>query len=698
MRADAGKMARLFALLILFLLIVTTFIGGWITVTKIHAAAVSNAGLHVVGNTIENSSDQVFRPLGVDRGGSEYMCDSGSDNTVFDNGANPNAQGLTGAALDTAAENQALTGFESWDVNTVRIPLNEDCWLGINGYPAATYTSADYQQRIIDFVNLLTSHGFAVIVDLHWAAPGTQQANSQTPMPDADHTGAFWTSVANTFKSNSAVIFDLFNEPYTQSWSCWLNGSTGASQAPCNDVGFAAEGMQSMVNTIRATGATNILMAGGLAYSNDLSQWLQNEPNDPQHNLAASWHLYNFNACNNVICWNSNVAPVAAKVPVITGELGENDCASTFIDQAMNWDDQNGVGYLGWGWDTYNCSSYPALISDYNGTPTAFGQGLHDHLISLNQGAGGGGGSTPTPTPTNTPVPTNTPNPTPTPNPTGSIAIDAGGSGAGSFVADTNFSGGTADTHTATVDTSGVSNPAPEEVYQTERYGDFSYTIGGFTPGGSYTVRLHEAETYWTSTGQREFNVSINSTQVLSNFDIVAAAGGADKAVMEQFTENANSSGQFALQFSSVVNYAKIDGIEILPNGSGGGTPTPTPTPTNTPTPTPTPISGVACSVRYVNSNQWSNGFTGNITITNTGSTTINGWTLVFTFPDNQQIYQIWNANYTQQAEQVTLTSVSYNGTLAPGGTASPGFNASWSGSNANPTSFTLNGTPCSVS
>src|SRR5215472_7355809 len=111
-------------------------------------------------------------------------------------------------------------------------------------------------------------------------------------MPDLNHDPTFWTSVANTFKSNSSVLFDLFNEPFTSSWSCWLNGSTAANASPCNDVGFAAAGMQNLVNTVRATGATNIIMLGGLAYSNDLSGWLANEPTDPLNNLVAAQHIY----------------------------------------------------------------------------------------------------------------------------------------------------------------------------------------------------------------------------------------------------------------------------------------------------------------------------------------------------------------------------------------------------------------------
>src|SRR5579875_1473291 len=361
-------------LLMLFVLALLTCSTALVVVlrspTQAHAA-VSNSGLHVSGNQIVNSSGQVVRPLGVDRSGAEYMCDASGDNTVFDDGANPNSAGLTGAALDSAFNAATIPAFQSWDIQAVRLPVNEDCWLGINGYPAAQYTAATYQQTIVNYVNLLTSNNFIVIFDLQWSAPGTTQANKQVPMPDLDHAPAFWTSVANTFKNNSSVIFDLYNEPYTSSWACWRDGSTAANASPCSDVGFAVAGMQTLVNTVRATGATNVIMLGGLAYSNNLSQWLQYKPTDPLNNLVASFHLYNFNACSSTSCWDSQVAPVAAQVPVIAGEIGENDCAHGFIDTAMAWFDQHGISYLGWAWDTYDCSSFPALISNYNGTPTA---------------------------------------------------------------------------------------------------------------------------------------------------------------------------------------------------------------------------------------------------------------------------------------------------------------------------------------
>jgi hypothetical protein len=152
----------------------------------------------------------------------------------------------------------------------------------------------------------------------------------------------------------------------------------------------------------------------------------------------------------------------------------------------------------------------------------------------------------------------------PPPPPTG-LQINSGGPATGSWTADEDFTGGTTVTTTKTVDTSGVTNPAPEAVYQSNRYGTFSYAVPGLTAGKSYTVRLHFAETYWSGVGQRIFNVSINGQQVLTNFDIVAAAGAVDKAVVEQFTATADSTGKITIQFTTVKDNAQVNGIEILP-------------------------------------------------------------------------------------------------------------------------------------
>ena len=143
------------------------------------------------------------------------------------------------------------------------------------------------------------------------------------------------------------------------------------------------------------------------------------------------------------------------------------------------------------------------------------------------------------------------------------VQINCGGPAVSPFVADKDFTGGSTINHANTIDLSGVTNPAPMAVYQTARIANFTYTVPGFTAGSSHTVRLHFAETFWSTAGSRIFNVSINGTQVLTNFDIFAAAGAKNKAIIEQFTVNANSSGQYVIQFTSVKDNSLVSGIEV---------------------------------------------------------------------------------------------------------------------------------------
>jgi hypothetical protein len=146
---------------------------------------------------------------------------------------------------------------------------------------------------------------------------------------------------------------------------------------------------------------------------------------------------------------------------------------------------------------------------------------------------------------------------------TGGVQINSGGPAMSPFAADMGFTGGGTINHTNTIDLSGVNNPAPMAVYQTARIGNFKYTIPGFNAGSSHTVRLHFAETYWTAAGLRVFNVSINGTQVLTNFDIFAAAGAKNKAFVQQFTANANASGQYVITFTPVKDNSLVSAIEV---------------------------------------------------------------------------------------------------------------------------------------
>ncbi|MFC4107578.1 cellulose binding domain-containing protein [Micromonospora zhanjiangensis] len=125
-------------------------------------------------------------------------------------------------------------------------------------------------------------------------------------------------------------------------------------------------------------------------------------------------------------------------------------------------------------------------------------------------------------------------------------------------------------------------------------------------------------------------------------------------------------------------------------------TPPPTTPPPTTPPPTTPPGQSGSCAVDYA-VNAWNTGLTASIKITNRGTSAINGWTLSFTLPGGQTITSGWNATYSGSAGPVTARNVAYNATLAPGGSTDIGFQATHTGNTAEPTSFTLNNTPCTL-
>ncbi len=301
----------------------------------------------------------------MDRSGTEYACVQG--------------WGFGDGPYDLAS----VEAIRSWNVTAVRVPLNEDCWLGINGVTPA-YSGAPYRAFIAAYVHLLESQAIRPILDLHWNAPGTNLSTGQMPMADEDHAPAFWASVASTFRNDSLVIFDLYNEPYGISWNCWENGCFQTFTNP----GWQTAGFQQLLNVVRSAGATSqLVLLGGLNWSNDDSGWLAHEPTDPAGpgHLGVSLHMYNFNTCSSWTCWNQTLLPIVqAGLPLVTGELGESDCNATFIDRYFGWADPLHVSYLGWTWDDWSSCTGPTLIANYTGAPyQAYGTGFRDHLLGF---------------------------------------------------------------------------------------------------------------------------------------------------------------------------------------------------------------------------------------------------------------------------------------------------------------------------
>lgn len=316
--------------------------------------------LRVLGNHFVDAQGRPIRLLGVNRSGPEYGCVA------------PAYQHL--GFFDGPTDRRAIATMATWRINAVRVPLNEDCWLGINGVPRR-YSGGRYRAAISGYVDRLRAAGLYVILDLHWNAPGATLARGQQPMADADHSPAFWMSVARAFKDDPAVVFDLYNEAHDIDWRCWRDGCTLPE-------GWRTAGMQQLVDAVRSAGARQPIIATGLDWGDDLSSWREYRPHDPANQLTAGLHIYDFRSCVTLACWTDTVLPVSRVVPVVTTELGQRACTTMFMERFMGWADGAGVSYLGWTWHPDGCAA-PALISSWTGQPTGSGEQLRTHLIKL---------------------------------------------------------------------------------------------------------------------------------------------------------------------------------------------------------------------------------------------------------------------------------------------------------------------------
>jgi hypothetical protein len=337
----------------------------------------------VSGNKIINArTKRRFVPRGVNWPSFEYACAQGWDYS------NP------------GADLKGIKALKSWRINTVRIPINQDCWLGEDGYPSGNLKTLSYRNSLTKFVGLLNQQGVVVILDLHWSGPQGVQADGLLPMPDS-RSIVFWKSLAKKFIRYKSVIFDVFNEPhsrwnpdkneweFTLSWSCWKNGSCLApiendTEFPITGDRYQAFGMNQLVKAVRSTGARQPIILSGRDYANDVKMWKKYAPKDRQ--LIVGFHNYTEQLCKTTQCWNKTVLPLSRRVPVLATEFGQNDCRANHIKKFVRWADRYLIGYLAWAWwelPGLGCRNF-ALINKLNGQPTAgYGAFYKSHLVNI---------------------------------------------------------------------------------------------------------------------------------------------------------------------------------------------------------------------------------------------------------------------------------------------------------------------------
>jgi hypothetical protein len=359
--------------------------------------------------------------------------------------------------------------MKAWGINIVRVNLNEECWLGINGVPSSTSAVGPngynaYANEIGAYVSALNAASIYAEVDLHLNAPGSElitdsgSEDYQNPLPESN-SDAFWKSVGTYFANNPAVIFGVFNEPFAPNaavngdtsvgWGCDLNGCIVPDYTDTSNYNvipsttYAGEGMKQMITDIRSVDSSTPLLVGGPDWAGDMDQWLATfYPNgvsiDPSNQLAASVHIY-FPSGNSPCSVTTNVTTacpspnakaimqVAAVTPVLIDEVGDLTCSAknltpflSSVDQADAADNVD-IGYVGWSWTTYSCD--PNLISSWTtGKPSTMGAAEYCQLYldGLNNGnltTCSGTPTTSTTTTTTHPPPTSTTTTTTTTDP-----------------------------------------------------------------------------------------------------------------------------------------------------------------------------------------------------------------------------------------------------------------------------------------
>lgn len=269
-----------------------------------------------------------------------------------------------------------LVGIDDWKANILRLPINDTFWFGKD--PSQKGDSRAYRDLVDQIVTLAANRGAYVMLDLHrFRAP--KQAHIE-----------FWKDVAGKYKDHPAVLFELFNEPHGISWEVWRNGGfVEDKKAPAdedafltpeekalNTKGFHSVGVQALVDAVRGTGAKNIVIAGGLDWSYDLTGIANGFALDEEggNGLMYAAHIY-----AQKTNWLGKVMIVADKYPIIVSEVGANtkkfsfmseesqEDASTWVPRILGFIQKN---KLHWTAFSLHPKSAPMLISDWQYTPT----------------------------------------------------------------------------------------------------------------------------------------------------------------------------------------------------------------------------------------------------------------------------------------------------------------------------------------
>jgi hypothetical protein len=208
-------------------------------------------------------------------------------------------------------------------------------------------------------------------------------------MADADHSIAFWHSVAASFRHNDAVLFQTYDEPHDISWACALRGCITTSDAAHGGApafgAYRTAGQQALVDAIRSRGASRQpIVISGINFAGDESRWERFKPADPSRALVVSFDDFDYSG--NLATQAPNLTRLARRHPILVGGFGDTDCNSDFSQRLMSFADAHDISYLAWTWNTeadyggcHNALLGPGVDAYYTGHPSPFGAGIRAH-------------------------------------------------------------------------------------------------------------------------------------------------------------------------------------------------------------------------------------------------------------------------------------------------------------------------------
>lgn len=313
--------------------------------------------LKVVGNRLHNPAGQEVWLQGIHIDSLEW---------------NPKGEYVMAAAKEA---------MENWKAKVLRLAIRDDFWYGkgAKNFPQ-TDGGAAYRQLVDDIITLAANRGVYVALDNHRFGYVKEE---QLP---------FWTEVATKYKDHPAVLFEIFNEPHGTTWEVWRNGGMiekkkkpgtvdeapflSAEDKAKNEAGTYSPGMQKLVEAVRQSGAKNIIIAGGLDYSYDLTGIAEGYALEDKtgNGIVYSTHIYPWKKK-----WEEKVLPAAAKYPIFVGEVGAQEKPLSFLPASVQENPYTWcpdvIGFiqkhrLNWTAFSFHPKSAPVMILDWSFTPT----------------------------------------------------------------------------------------------------------------------------------------------------------------------------------------------------------------------------------------------------------------------------------------------------------------------------------------